>query len=72
MPQRIRRHLPVTGSIGVLEDVTGLSKSTIRRIEKSDSSFPRSFKFHDAGDRQWVLDEVLVWLEHKAGRPLAV
>jgi predicted DNA-binding transcriptional regulator AlpA len=55
----------------VLEDVTGLSKSTIRRIERSDPSFPRSFKLHDAGDRQWALDEVLAWLEHKAGRPLA-
>jgi len=55
----------------VVEDMTGLSKSTIRRLEASDPTFPKSFKLDEKGDRQWVIAEVLAWLETKAGRPLA-
>jgi predicted DNA-binding transcriptional regulator AlpA len=70
MSQRIRRHLPLVGSIGVLEDITGLSKSTLRRLEKSDPDFPPPFKFNEKSDRQWVVAELLSYLERKAGRPL--
>jgi predicted DNA-binding transcriptional regulator AlpA len=55
MSQRIRRHLPLVGSIGVLEDITGLSKSTLRRLEKSDPDFPPPFKLKEKSDRQWIV-----------------
>jgi predicted DNA-binding transcriptional regulator AlpA len=68
--QRIQRPQRVLGSVGVVEDITGLSKSTIRRLEASDPDFPKSFKLDERGDRQWVIAEVLAYLERKAGRPL--
>jgi predicted DNA-binding transcriptional regulator AlpA len=68
MRPRIQRHLPIIGSIGVLSDVTGMSKSNLERAAKEDPSFPRSFKIREGGDRQWVIAEVLDWLSAKAGR----
>ena len=70
MPQRIRRHLPVIAPIGVLEDLSGLSKTQIRRLERSDPDFPRPFKLSEKGDRQWVVAEFFGYLERKAGRPI--
>jgi predicted DNA-binding transcriptional regulator AlpA len=71
MAQRIQRPQRVLGSVGVVEDLTGLSKSTIRRLEASDPDFPKSFKLDEKGDRQFVIAEVFGYLELKAGRPLA-
>jgi predicted DNA-binding transcriptional regulator AlpA len=70
MPQRITRPLPVIGGIGLVSSLTDKSPSTIRRLETTDPTFPRSFKLSEAGDRQWVVAEVLAWLEAKIGRPL--
>ena len=72
MPQRITRPLPVIGGIGLVSSLTDKSPSTIRRLEVTDPTFPRSFKLSGAGDRQWVVAEVLRWLEARAGRPLEV
>jgi predicted DNA-binding transcriptional regulator AlpA len=71
MSQRIQRPQRLLGSVGVVEDMTGLSKSTIRRLEASDPTFPKSFKLDEKGDRQWIIAEIMAWLEAKAGRPLA-
>ncbi len=70
MPQRITRPLPIIGGIGLVSSLTDKSPSTIRRLEATDPTFPRSFKLSEAGDRQWVVAEVLTWLEAKVGRPL--
>jgi predicted DNA-binding transcriptional regulator AlpA len=71
MPSRIKRQIPVTGSIGVIEDVTGISKSTIRRLTAADPEFPKPFRLRERGHLQWPVDEVLSFLERRAGRPLA-
>ena len=70
MLQRITRPLPMVGGIGLVSSLIDKSPATIRRLEATDQTFPRSFKLTEAGDRQWVVAEVLTWLEAKAGRPL--
>jgi predicted DNA-binding transcriptional regulator AlpA len=70
MLMRIQRPLPVTAGISVVEEVTGLSKSTIRRLTKTDPDFPRPFRLKEGGHLQWPTVEVLQFLERRAGRPL--
>ncbi len=70
MAQRITRPLPMVGGIGLVSSLIDKSPSTVRRLEATDQAFPKSFKLTEAGDRQWIIAEVLAWLEAKAGRPL--
>jgi predicted DNA-binding transcriptional regulator AlpA len=70
LPQRLHRYLPLVGNISAVAEITNLSRTYIRRLEQSDPDFPKSFKLHETGDRQWIIAEVLAWLEARAGRPL--
>jgi hypothetical protein len=70
MPQRITRPLPVIGGIGLISSLVDKSPSTIRRLEQTDPDCPRSFKLDERGDRQWIVQEWLDYLERKAGRPV--
>ena len=71
MSQRFQqRPLPVVGNVSVISEITSLSNSSIRRFEQIDPTFPKSFKLHETGDRQWIVAEVLAWVEAKAGRSL--
>jgi predicted DNA-binding transcriptional regulator AlpA len=71
MPKRITRPLPVIGGIGLVSSLIDKSPSTVRRLQATDRTFPKSFKLTEAGDRQWIVAKVLAWLEAKAGRPLS-
>jgi predicted DNA-binding transcriptional regulator AlpA len=62
---------PVTGKIGVVSGIMGVSAATIRRRMKDDPEFPRPFRLSEEGDLMWVLAEVRGYIERKAGRPLA-
>lgn len=71
MTLRIRPSLPLAAGTGKVSEVTGLPGTTLRRLAKSDPSFPRPFTINERGDLRWPLGEVVAWLEHKAGRSLA-
>ena len=62
---------PVSGKIGTVARMAGVSNSTIRRRLRDDPDFPKPFRLTAEGDLLWVLAEVRAYLERKAGRPLA-
>ena len=62
---------PVSGKIGTVARMAGVSNSTIRRRLRDDPDFPTPFRLTAEGDLLWVLAEVRAYLERKAGRPLA-
>ena len=62
---------PISGKIGTVARMMGVSPSTVRRRLQDDPEFPLPFRLSDDGDLLWVLAEVRVYLERKAGRPLA-
>jgi predicted DNA-binding transcriptional regulator AlpA len=62
---------PLTGKIGAVSRMLGVSASTIRRRLKDDPEFPKPFRLSDEGDLLWPLAEVRAYLERKAGRPMA-
>jgi predicted DNA-binding transcriptional regulator AlpA len=70
LSQRLQRYLPLVGNISAVAEITNLSRSYIRRLEQTDPSFPRSFKLHETGDRMWAINEIIGWLEMRAGRRL--
>ena len=63
--------LPLAPSTGVASRVTGLPGTTLRRLARTDPSFPKPFTINERGDLRWPLAEIVAWLEAKAGRPLA-
>lgn len=71
MVQAAHRPLPVAASTGVTTQITGLAGTTLRRLAKTDETFPRPFTINDRGDLRWPVAEIVSWLERKAGRPLA-
>jgi predicted DNA-binding transcriptional regulator AlpA len=71
MARRTLRHLPLAASTGVASKLTGLSGSALRRLAKSDATFPKPYTINDRGDLRWPVAEVVAWLEAKAGRQLA-
>jgi predicted DNA-binding transcriptional regulator AlpA len=67
----MQRTLPLAAGTGKVSEVTGLPGTTLRRLARSDPSFPQPFTINDRGDLRWPLAEVVGWLERKAGRSLA-
>jgi predicted DNA-binding transcriptional regulator AlpA len=65
-----RVHLPVAASTGVTSQFTGLPGTTLRRLARTDASFPKPFTINERGDLRWPVAEVVAWLETRAGRPL--
>ena len=63
--------LPATASTGGMTTLTGLPGTTLRRLAKTDPSFPKPFTINARGDLRWPVHEVLAWLEQQAGRPLS-
>jgi predicted DNA-binding transcriptional regulator AlpA len=61
----------LTGKIGDVAQLTGLSSSTIRRRLKDDPDFPKAFRLTKHGDLMWWLAEFRPYLERKAGRQIA-
>ena len=68
MPQQ----LPILGNVGFISRLVGTSPSTIRRLAAGDPDCPRHFKFGERGDRQWLVQDWLDYLERKTGRPVRV
>jgi predicted DNA-binding transcriptional regulator AlpA len=66
-----QRPLPIAASTGVATQITGLPGTTLRRLARTDPSFPKPFTINERGDLRWPLAEIVAWLEAKAGRPLA-
>ena len=66
-----RAQLPVAASTGFTSQITGLPGTTLRRLARTDASFPRPFTINERGDLRWPVAEVVAWLEAKAGRQLA-
>ena len=71
MMRKPQRPLLLAASTGVASEMTGLPSTTLRRLAKTDPTFPQPFTINDRGDLRWPLAEVVAWLEVKAGRPLA-
>ncbi len=71
MTLRIRPPLPLAAGTGKVSEITGLPGTTLRRLAKTDPSFPKPFTINDRGDLRWPLEEVVGWLEQRAGRRLA-
>lgn len=67
---RTTRPLPVACSTGVLEDLTGLAATTIRRLSKDEPDFPKPFTVETDGDFRWNAVEVVAWIGRRALRPL--
>jgi predicted DNA-binding transcriptional regulator AlpA len=65
-----RTQLPLAASTGVVAQITGLPGTTLRRLAKTDASFPKPFTINERGDLRWPVPEIVSWLEGKAGRPL--
>jgi predicted DNA-binding transcriptional regulator AlpA len=70
MPLGAQRPLPLAASTGVTSQITGLPGTTLRRLARTDSSFPKPFTINERGDLRWPVAEVVGWLEARAGRPL--
>lgn len=62
--------LPLVAASGAIAEVTGLPQTTLRRLAKTDPTFPQPFPINDRGDLRWPVAEVIAWLEAKAGRRL--
>ena len=71
MTLRIRTPLPLAAGTGKVSEVTGLPGTTLRRLARTDPSFPKPFTINERGDLRWPLGEVVGWLEARAGRALA-
>lgn len=61
----------LTGKIGLVSQMMGVSRATVRRRLADDPDFPRPFRLSEDGDLLWPLAEVRTYLERKAGRRLA-
>ena len=48
-----------------------VSVATIRRRLQDDPGFPKPFRLTAEGDLMWLLVDVRLYLERKAGRPIA-
>jgi predicted DNA-binding transcriptional regulator AlpA len=68
--QRIERPIPVAGSIGDVEEFTGLSRSSVRRLSASDPDSPKPFRVTENGHPRWPVAEIIGYLSRKAGPPL--
>lgn len=62
--------LPATASTGGLTALTGLPGTTLRRLARTDETFPKPFTINARGSLRWPVHEVLFWLSAKAGRRL--
>jgi predicted DNA-binding transcriptional regulator AlpA len=62
---------PIAASTGRTSAITGLPGTALRRLARTDSSFPKPFSINERGDLRWPVREVVRWLEARAGRPLA-
>jgi predicted DNA-binding transcriptional regulator AlpA len=71
MTLKLERPLPLTAGSGLTSEITGLSQTTLRRLAKTDATFPQPFVINERGDLKWPLREVVSWIEARAGRPLA-
>jgi hypothetical protein len=71
MTLRMRTPLPLAAGTGKVSEVTGLPGTTLRRLARTDPSFPQALHHQRRGDLRWPLGEVVGWLEARAGRPLA-
>jgi predicted DNA-binding transcriptional regulator AlpA len=67
----VQKPLPLTASTGKVTEATGLPGTTLRRLAKTDPTFPKPFTLAEGGDWRWPLAEVVAWLEARAGRSLA-
>jgi hypothetical protein len=47
-----------------------VATSTVRRLARTDPSFPKPFRLTERGDLLWPLTEIPDYLARKAGRPL--
>jgi predicted DNA-binding transcriptional regulator AlpA len=72
MPPRVQTPLPLVASTGQATAITGLPGTTLRRLARTDPSFPQPFPINDRGDLRWPVAEVVGWLERRAGRRLSV
>jgi predicted DNA-binding transcriptional regulator AlpA len=63
--------LPLAASTGQASAITGLPGTTLRRLARTDPTFPQPFTINERGDLRWPVPEVVRWLEVRAGRPLA-
>jgi hypothetical protein len=72
MPLTLERPLPLAASTGQMTAITGLPGTTLRRLAKTDPTFPPPFAINERGDLKWPVRETVSWLEAKAGRPLIV
>ena len=70
MTLRTQTPLPLTASTGQLGAITGLPGTTLRRLARTDPTFPQPFIINERGDLRWPTLETVGWLETKAGRPL--
>jgi predicted DNA-binding transcriptional regulator AlpA len=68
MSERLVSPAPMIASVGHVCALLNKSKSTISRLERDDPDFPRSFKLHPKGDRQWIVSELAAWVALRAGR----
>jgi hypothetical protein len=64
--------LPVAAGTGRTALITGLSGTALRRLARTDPTFPQPFTFNGRGDLRWPVLQVVKWLERRAGRPLLV
>ncbi len=62
--------LPIAADTDFAGQVLGMSPATIRRLAKTDPSFPKPFAIGPGGRLRWPMAELLRWLEARAGRPL--
>jgi predicted DNA-binding transcriptional regulator AlpA len=70
MTLRTQTPLPLTASTGQMTAITGLPGTTLRRLARTDATFPRPFIINERGDLRWPTLETVSWLEARAGRPL--
>jgi predicted DNA-binding transcriptional regulator AlpA len=70
MTQMVPTPLPLAASTGKVSTITGLPGTTLRRLARTDPTFPQPFTINDRGDLRWPVSEVVRWLEARAGRSL--
>jgi predicted DNA-binding transcriptional regulator AlpA len=61
----------LAGKAPAVARILGVSPSTVRRLSRTDPSFPRPFRLTERGDWLWPLTEIPGYLARKAGRQLA-
>jgi hypothetical protein len=70
MLRTVQTPLPLTASTGQMAAIAGLPGTTLRRLARTDPTFPQPFVINERGDLKWPVLETVSWLEAKAGRPL--